>query len=138
MGGSFAPRSLSSHFPMRAAADFFGLRCEPVTKQSRPGDLQKTTTVREDGTQVIPVVAEELEIATRRVVRGTVRVDKHIARRTRRSSISRQSRKKSLVEHLPVNTVVEGNPPRIHEEDGVLVIPRSGRGRGPREAADVT
>ena len=27
------------------------------------------------------------------------------------------------MEHLPVNTVVEGDPPRIHEEDGVLVIP---------------
>ena len=27
------------------------------------------------------------------------------------------------MEHLPVNTVVKGDPPRIHEEDGVLVIP---------------
>ena len=54
---------------MTAAADFLRLRCEPVTKRSRP-DFQKTTT--------IPVVAEELEIETHRVVRGTVRVDKRV------------------------------------------------------------
>lgn len=105
-------------------------------------DPRKPTAVHEDGTDlagpihasaasevagsagehVIPVVAEELDIEIHRVVRGTVHVNKRVETHEEVVHIPAVT-EEVVVERLPVNTVVEGDPPRIHEEGDVLVIP---------------
>jgi uncharacterized protein (TIGR02271 family) len=71
---------------------------------------------------VIPVVAEELEIETRQVARGAVRV--HTRVETHDEVVNAQlMREEVVLEHVAVNTPVEGDAPQMHEEDGVLVIP---------------
>ena len=71
---------------------------------------------------MIPVVAEELDIEIHRVVRGTVHVNKRVETHEEVVNIPAVT-EEVVVERLPVNTVVEGDPPQIHEEGGVLLIP---------------
>ena len=71
---------------------------------------------------VIPVVAEELELETRRVARGTVHVNKRVETREEVVNIPVVN-EEVVVEHVPVNTVVEGTPPEVRHEGDVLVIP---------------
>lgn len=72
--------------------------------------------------RVIPVVAEELDIEIHRVVRGTVHVNKRVETHEEVVNIPAVT-EEVVVERLPVNTVVEGDPPQIREEGGVLLIP---------------
>ena len=75
-----------------------------------------------DDELVIPVVSEEFEVETHHVARGGVRVSTRV-------EIHDQTvdtpfvREEVVVEHIPVNTVVEGDAPQIKEEGDVLIIP---------------
>ncbi len=71
---------------------------------------------------VIPVIAEELEVETRRVVRGKVLVNKRVETHEEVVNIP-VTNEEVVVEHVPVNTLVEGKPPEVREENGVLIIP---------------
>jgi uncharacterized protein (TIGR02271 family) len=75
-----------------------------------------------DAPLVVPVVAEELTVEKRRVTRGTVRV--HTRVETREEVVDEPLLcEEVIVEHVPVNALVEGEAPTPHDEDGVLVIP---------------
>lgn len=70
----------------------------------------------------IPVVAEELTLETTRVARGRVRVRKRIE--TREETVDTPVvHEEIVVEHVPVNRLVEDRAPEVREEDGVLIIP---------------
>ncbi len=71
---------------------------------------------------VVPVVAEELEVETRQVVRGTVHIDKRVETRDEVVNLP-VVHEEVVVERVPMNTLVEGAPPAVREEDDVLVIP---------------
>ena len=96
-----------------------------MTSRSRR-DPRHTTAVRNDGRDlaehVIPVVVEELDIETHRVVRSTVHVNKRVETHKEVVNIPALT-EEVVVEHLPVNTVIEGDPPQIREEGDVLLIP---------------
>jgi uncharacterized protein (TIGR02271 family) len=71
---------------------------------------------------VVPVVAEELSVEKRRVIRGTVRVYTRVE--TRQEVVDEPLlREEVIVEHVPVHALVEGEAPTPHDEDGVFVIP---------------
>jgi len=71
---------------------------------------------------VIPVVAEELTIERQRVARSTVRVHKRVA--TREEVVDEPTIREEIhVEHVPVNALVEGDPPQPRTEGEVFVIP---------------
>jgi uncharacterized protein (TIGR02271 family) len=73
---------------------------------------------------VIPVVAEELTIETRRSARAEVRV--HTRIETREEVIDTPvAREEVVVERIPVNKIVDGGDavPLMREESGVLIIP---------------
>jgi uncharacterized protein (TIGR02271 family) len=71
---------------------------------------------------VIPVVAEELTVEKRQVIRGTVRV--HTRVESREEVVDEPLlREEVIVERVPVNALVEGEAPTPHEEEGVFVIP---------------
>jgi uncharacterized protein (TIGR02271 family) len=71
---------------------------------------------------VIPVVAEELTIEKQRVARGKVRVQKRVET-TEEVVDAPGVHEEIVVEHIPVNKLVEGAAPQTRDEDGVLVIP---------------
>jgi len=71
---------------------------------------------------VIPVLAEELTVATQRVARAKVRVHKRIETREEfvdAPAVSEQV----VVERVTVNKLVDNIPPEPRTEDGVLIIP---------------
>ncbi|MCS6881061.1 MAG: YsnF/AvaK domain-containing protein [Oscillochloridaceae bacterium] len=71
---------------------------------------------------VIPVVAEELTIKRQRVQRGAVRVHKRVA--TREEVVDEPTIREEIhVEHVPVNALVEGEPPQPRTEGDVFIIP---------------
>ncbi len=71
---------------------------------------------------VIPVVAEELSIERQRVKRGTVRVHKRIA--TREEVVDEPTIREEIhIEHVPVNALVENEPPQPRTEGDVFIIP---------------
>lgn len=71
---------------------------------------------------VIPVVAEELSIERRRVKRGTVRVHKRVA--AREEVVDEPTIREEIhVEHVPVNALIEGEPPQPRTEGDVFIIP---------------
>jgi uncharacterized protein (TIGR02271 family) len=74
------------------------------------------------GEFVIPVVAEEFEVETRRVARGTVHVNKRVETREEVVNIPVVN-EEVVVEHVPVNAVVEGKPPEVRHEGDVMIIP---------------
>jgi uncharacterized protein (TIGR02271 family) len=85
-------------------------------------DTQGATGTVADESLVIPVVAEEITVEKRRVARGTVRV--HTRVETRQEVVDEPLlHEEVVIEHVPVNTLVEGEAPTPHDEDGVFVIP---------------
>lgn len=71
---------------------------------------------------VIPVIAEELSVSRRRVVRGRVRVHKRVE--AHEQVVDEPTiREEVTVERVAINKLVEGDPPEPREEDGVLIIP---------------
>jgi uncharacterized protein (TIGR02271 family) len=71
---------------------------------------------------VIPVVAEQLTVEKRSVVRGTVRVHKRVE--THEEVVDTPvTREEVIVERVPINTFVTGDPPLTRTENGMLVIP---------------
>jgi len=71
---------------------------------------------------VIPIMAEEAALTVQQVPRGKVQV------RTRFDTIeqvleSPVLREELIIEHIPRNQTVEGDPPQIREENGVQIIP---------------
>lgn len=71
---------------------------------------------------VIPVIAEELTVETHKIARGKVRVRKRVE--TREEVVDAPSvHEEIVVEHVPINKLVEGAAPEVRDEDGVLVIP---------------
>jgi uncharacterized protein (TIGR02271 family) len=71
---------------------------------------------------VIPVLVEETVVGTQQVTRGIVRVHKRVETQEQIVDIPISSEEIS-VERLPINTFVEGEAPRMREEDGVVIIP---------------
>ena len=83
---------------------------------------QVATELVGDEPLVVPVVAEELTVEKRRVARGIVRVRTRVE--TRQEVVDEPLlREEVAIERVPVNTLVEGEAPTPHDEDGVLVIP---------------
>ena len=71
--------------------------------------------------QVIPLMSEQLEVSTRTVETGTVRLSKHTEERTETLDIP-LTRVQWQVEHVPVNRVV-GEKPDIRQEGETTVYP---------------
>jgi uncharacterized protein (TIGR02271 family) len=81
-----------------------------------------TPTSEAEGEIVIPVLAEEVMVGKQQVTRGGVRVHKRVA--TREEVVDAPiSAEEVLVERLPINAFVSGDPPQVREEDGVVIIP---------------
>jgi uncharacterized protein (TIGR02271 family) len=74
------------------------------------------------GRIVIPVIAEQLAIEKRAVPRGIVRIHKRIESRDEvvEQPLLRQT---VTVEHVPINKLVEGDPPAPRQEGDWTVIP---------------
>jgi uncharacterized protein (TIGR02271 family) len=75
-----------------------------------------------DDELVIPVVSEELEVETHRVARGSVRVRTRVEIHDQTVEIP-FVHEEVVVEHVPVNTIVDGDPPQVTHEGDVLIIP---------------
>lgn len=92
-----------------------------------PGELARVIDTATSQTElaeeiVIPVVAEELTIERQRVKRGAVRVHKRVA--TREEVVDEPTIREEIhVEHVPVNALVEGEPPQPRTEGEVFIIP---------------
>ncbi len=85
-----------------------------------PGDRPGSATPSEE--VVIPVVAEELVVETRRVAREKVRVHKRVE--TREEVVDAPVvREEVVVERVAVNRLVDDVVPQVRDEDGVLIIP---------------
>lgn len=71
---------------------------------------------------VIPVVVEEAVVGAKQITRGVVRVHKRVA--TQEQVIDAAlSAEEVVVERLPINALVEGEPPKFREENGTIIIP---------------
>lgn len=87
-----------------------------------PHDATRSSGPTRTEEQVIPVVAEELDVETIRVRRGTVRVHTRIETHDEVVDYPVVS-EEVVIEHVAVNAVVEGERPEPHHEGDVLVIP---------------
>jgi uncharacterized protein (TIGR02271 family) len=86
------------------------------------GSHVSSRPVEDSNEVVIPVIAEELSVQTHKVARGRVRVHKRVE--TREETVEVPTVHEDIVvEHVPINKVVEGAAPEVRDEDGVLVIP---------------
>jgi uncharacterized protein (TIGR02271 family) len=75
-----------------------------------------------DDEVVIPVIEEEIVVSKQQVERGVVRVHKRVE--TREETVDTSLLNEEVhVEHVPINTLVEGAVPQIREEGGVIIIP---------------
>ena len=75
-----------------------------------------------DESVVIPLAAEELSVRKRRVERGIVRARTRVE--TREEVIDEPLVSERIeVERVPVDRFVDGDPPVVRDEDGVLVVP---------------
>ncbi|NJK38402.1 MAG: YsnF/AvaK domain-containing protein [Oscillatoriales cyanobacterium RM2_1_1] len=71
---------------------------------------------------VIQVLAEELTVETQKVERGRVRVHKRIE--SWDETVDTPTiHEEVVVEHVPLNQLIEAEVPEPREEDGVLIIP---------------
>ncbi|MFQ3617987.1 MAG: YsnF/AvaK domain-containing protein [Cyanobacteriota bacterium] len=75
-----------------------------------------------DNEIVIPIMAEEAALTVQQIARGKVQV------RTRFDTVeqvleSPVMREELVIEHIPQNQVIQGDPPQIREENGVQIIP---------------
>ena len=84
----------------------------------RPGAAVAET----DESVIIPLAAEELSVRKRRVVRGVVRARTRVETREEVVDAPLLSERVE-VERVPVDRLIEGDPPVVREEDGVLVVP---------------
>jgi uncharacterized protein (TIGR02271 family) len=81
-----------------------------------------TAIAGSDEPVVIPLAAEELSVGTRRVARGVVRARTRVE--TREEVVDEPLLSERIeVERVPINRLVEGDPPGVRDEDGVLVVP---------------
>lgn len=71
---------------------------------------------------VIPVVAEELQVSTEEVTRGVVRVRTHVET-TEEVVDAPITAEEVQIERVPVHALVEGDPPQVREEDGIVIFP---------------
>jgi uncharacterized protein (TIGR02271 family) len=75
-----------------------------------------------DESVVIPLAAEELSVGKRRVTRGVVRARTRVE--TREEVVDEPLLSERIeVERVPIDRLVEGDPPGVRDEDGVLVVP---------------
>jgi uncharacterized protein (TIGR02271 family) len=70
----------------------------------------------------IPVVAEELSVEKKLVERGRVRVIKRVESREEEVELPLTS-EEIRIERIPYNTIIDGEVPKVREEDGFLVVP---------------
>jgi uncharacterized protein (TIGR02271 family) len=81
-----------------------------------------TDAVRDVRGLVIPVVEEQLEVTSRLVETGKVRISKIVE--AREVVVDEPLRRERVnVEHVPINQVVTGEIPQVREEGDVTVIP---------------
>jgi len=81
-----------------------------------------TTASGADEPLVVPVVAEELTVEKRQVIRGTVRI--HTRVETHEEVVDEPLlREEVAVERIPVNELVDGQAPIPHYDNEVFVIP---------------
>jgi len=91
-------------------------------------------TSREDGTYfvpfdvniaqelILPVIDEEIIIEKEQIPRGIVRVTTRVETREKEVDAT-TNHEKVIVEHVPINKLVEDVVPRVRKERGVLIIP---------------
>lgn len=74
------------------------------------------------GRIVIPVIAEQLAVEKRAIPRGIVRIHKRVESR---NEIVEQPllRQTVAIEHVPINLLIEGDPPAPRQEGDWTVIP---------------
>ncbi|BAU40309.1 hypothetical protein O77CONTIG1_00106 [Leptolyngbya sp. O-77] len=96
-----------------------------VPFQSNQPPISSAVSNREaipDEEIVIPIMAEEAALTVQQVTRGKVQV------RTRFDTVeqvleSPVMREELIVEHIPRNQPIQGDPPQVREENGVQIIP---------------
>jgi uncharacterized protein (TIGR02271 family) len=91
-------------------------------QQEAGSNMQENRQKKAQEELVIPILAEEATISTQEVVRGVVRVHKRVDtyEETLDAALTTEE---VTVERVAVNALVEGEAPRMREEDGVLIIP---------------
>ena len=83
-------------------------------------DLSATASTMEE--ILVPVMAEELTVETYRVARGKVRIHKRVET-TEELVDTPVVSEQVIIEHVPMNKLVDDVAPQPRDEDGVLVIP---------------
>jgi len=92
----------------------------PAYSESTPS--RSTNALETDQEIVIPIVAEEVTLATQKVIRGKVQV--HTRVETRPHVVDTPvMQEQVLIEHIPINQFVEGTVPTEREEGGIRIIP---------------
>jgi uncharacterized protein (TIGR02271 family) len=86
------------------------------------GHLHRRTVEAGGGRIIIPVIAEHLSVTKRQVPHTVVRVHKRVETHDEviQASLRRQN---VVVEHVPINQLVEGEPPAPRQEGEWTVIP---------------
>ncbi|MBF2086631.1 YsnF/AvaK domain-containing protein [Thermoleptolyngbya sp. C42_A2020_037] len=96
-----------------------------VPFQSNQPPISNAVSNREaipDEEIVIPIMAEEAALTVQQVTRGKVQV--HTIFDTVEQVLeSPVMREELIVEHIPRNQPIQGDPPQIREENGVQIIP---------------
>jgi uncharacterized protein (TIGR02271 family) len=71
---------------------------------------------------VIPVATEELQVQKRRVVSGVIHVETRVE--TNEQNVDEPLlREEVTVERTPIDKEIQGEIPKVHEQNGTLVIP---------------
>jgi hypothetical protein len=84
--------------------------------------IVKRVEITDQQEMVIPVVQEELTVIKEKIERAKVLINKRIE--TRDEVVSTPTTTEEVVvEHIPIERIIEDQVPEIREEDGVLIIP---------------
>jgi uncharacterized protein (TIGR02271 family) len=92
------------------------------SEAAEPQPLLRETVEDAGGRIIIPVIAEQLSVEKRRVPQTIVRVNKRVESRDEivEQALLRQS---VNVERIPINQIVDGEPPVPRQEGDVMIIP---------------
>ena len=84
--------------------------------------IVKRVEITDQQEMVIPVVQEELTVIKEKIERAKVLINKRIE--TRDEVVNTPTTTEEVVvEHIPIERIIEDQVPEIREEDGVLIIP---------------
>ena len=86
------------------------------------GSWLLTDAVRDARGLIIPVVEEILDVSRQKVETARVRVTKSVE--SRDVVVDEPLRRERVVvDHVPINQVIQGEVPQVREQDGVTIIP---------------